>query len=180
MTTTLRIPDRLREAMDVFFGDSPHTINSYILDIIETDLIGRGYLGDGEVHHIPGPAHKIGIDGVLLDVNDEWLQMFGYKHQDVVGRSLGAFFDENSKKLLAENIKLGKTAKTRIMSCRMRRVDGEWLDIILSGRMRFDKTGQHIYGLTNISFAPTDDINTNFQLNPDGTVAYDLPPVTIE
>jgi two-component system cell cycle sensor histidine kinase/response regulator CckA len=39
----------------------------------------------------PVPYQSLGIDGVLLDVNDAWTGMLGYDREEVVGRKLGDF-----------------------------------------------------------------------------------------
>ena len=49
-------------------------------------------------HKTPVMLHSIDIEGRIIRVSDHWVEVMGYKREDVIGRQLTSFFTPESKK----------------------------------------------------------------------------------
>ncbi|MFO1059823.1 MAG: ATP-binding protein [Dongiaceae bacterium] len=72
----------------------------------------------------PVPLHSIGADGRIATVSEQWLELLGYRREEVVGRPLRAFLAEGSAELPPGDF--------RDVERRLVRRDGTVLDCLLS------------------------------------------------
>ena len=59
--------------------------------------------GDGFYHRIPLPYHSLNADGVLVDVNDLWLETFGYLRKDVINKPFTNLLTEEYSEIFEDN-----------------------------------------------------------------------------
>ena len=85
----------------------------------------------------PALLHTVDGDGKLVTVTDHWLQKFGYRRDEVVGRPITDFFAPEDQKRYA--VKQGDfNNEERRMVTR----DGRILDLVVSAISHRDKTGK--------------------------------------
>lgn len=93
--------------------------------------------------HAPVAYQSLDAQGHLLDVNDMWLEQFGYRREEVLGRWIGEFLVPGQASLLhqrfAEFLRQGSINKAEYdVRCR----DGEHLTVSVDGRVERDEHGQ--------------------------------------
>ncbi len=93
--------------------------------------------------HAPVAYQSLDAQGRLLDVNDMWLEQFGYRREEVLGRWIGEFLVPGQASLLqqrfAEFLRLGAIRKAEYdVRCR----DGECLTVSVDGRIELDEHGR--------------------------------------
>jgi len=94
----------------------------------------------------PDAYHSIGPDGMILDVNDKWLRMFGYQREEITGKKkltelltdedlkiFQATFPEFKKKGFIENIEYDLMKK-----------DGTRLPVVINATAFYDKEGNYL------------------------------------
>jgi PAS domain S-box-containing protein len=57
-----------------------------------------------EYRKLPVMMHAIDSEGVLIDVNDEWLRKMEYKHEEVIGRKSIEFLTRESRERAVNSI----------------------------------------------------------------------------
>ncbi|MYL84946.1 PAS domain S-box protein [Desulfovibrio aerotolerans] len=96
----------------------------------------------------PVMLHSVDAAGRLLSVNAMWRQVLGYEALDVIGRSLGEFMTEASKKemeaVLPVFINQGRLSD---QAYHMVARDGRVLDVLLSAVGEYDASGRFIRSL---------------------------------
>ena len=106
---------------------------------------------------IPIPVHSMGPDGMLLEVNEAWVEYTGYARSQVVGRSFAAFLDPPSavryrQQAVPELIGIVPARESRSVEYRLIKASGEVADIMLTARPERDPaTGRFVHSLTVIS-----------------------------
>jgi PAS domain S-box-containing protein len=90
----------------------------------------------------PHPYQSLDEDAKVVNVNDIWLETLGYKTDDVIGNWFGDFLDGGDKKRFAKYYSLLlQTGEIHDIDFRMRRKDGELIDISFDGRIGKTETG---------------------------------------
>ena len=89
------------------------------------------------------------VDGAarLIDVNDHWLFLFGYRRDEVLGRSPAEFMTAESAALYRDRAwpeMLASDGAPRSLEYRFRRSSGEVFDGRLSARGEFDAAGRFV------------------------------------
>ena len=99
----------------------------------------------------------MGPDGLLLEVNEAWVDYTGYSKAQVIGRSFADFLDPPSaslyrQKAVPELIDTVPTRESRSVEYRMIKASGEIADIVLTARPERDPmTGSFLHSLTVIN-----------------------------
>jgi len=57
------------------------------------------------VEKAPVPYHTLNPDGILTDVSEKWCQIFGYKKEEVIGKSIFNFISDNERKTAEDSFK---------------------------------------------------------------------------
>ena len=95
-------------------------------------------------HHTPAMLHSIDTAGRLVSVSDYWLEVMGYRRDEVIGRKLTDFYTESSRRY-AEQVVLPEFFKTgfcKDISYRFVKKNGAEIDILLSAISDRDATGK--------------------------------------
>jgi PAS domain S-box-containing protein len=88
----------------------------------------------------PVMMHSIDRTGVIVAVNDFWLQSLGYERKEVIGRRITDFMTAESyhRAVTSELPVFLKTGKVRNISYQMAKCDGGIIDVLLSADAVFD------------------------------------------
>ncbi len=92
----------------------------------------------------PAMLHSIDRDGRLLTVSDAWLAELGYRRDEVLGRPIGDFLDDESRRIATEEVlpRFFTTGVCHDIDYRMVRKDGSVIDIQLSSVLARDAAGR--------------------------------------
>ena len=85
----------------------------------------------------PHPYHSLDEDGVVLAVNDAWLDRLGYERDEVVGKWLGTFLAEGESEVFEAQFAELKAAGQHSGEFVMRHADGETLTVACDGRVEY-------------------------------------------
>ena len=97
--------------------------------------VGQSY--DNLFDHAPVPMHSIDRDGMLVRVNDRWLEELGYGRDEVLGRSSIGFLTEESRDR-ASRLSLPqfwRDGRIRGVGYRFLRKNGQPFDVLLDGEL---------------------------------------------
>ncbi|NOG72525.1 PAS domain-containing protein [Roseicella sp. DB1501] len=103
---------------------------------------------EGELRRIydrtPAPFHSVDAEGRLLRVSEEWLAFLGYRREEVLGRRTGEFMlPESATRWEAALARLKETGdEVREVEYRMRRADGQVVEVLLRARADHDAEGR--------------------------------------
>ena len=103
------------------------------------------------------PIHSMGPDGLLLEVNEAWVDYTGYSRNEALGRSFADFLDPTSSTLynqdaVPELINTVPAQESRSVEYRLIKSSGEVVDVVLIARPQRDPvTGRFLYSLTVIN-----------------------------
>jgi PAS domain S-box-containing protein len=106
---------------------------------------------------IPIPIHSMGPDGLLRDVNEEWVAYTGYTRAQTLGRNFADFLDPPSasnyrQKAVPDLIGTVPATESRSVEYRLIKRNGEAADIVLTARPERDPvTGRFLHSLSVIS-----------------------------
>jgi len=92
----------------------------------------------------PVMMHSIDRNGQLVSVNDHWLEILGYERSEVIGRRSTEFLTEASCRYAIEVALPAfiKTSSARDVEYQMVKKNGEVIDVLLSGTVERDQTGE--------------------------------------
>ena len=99
----------------------------------------------------------MGPDGLLLEVNEAWVDYTGYSRNEALGRSFADFLDPTSSTLynqdaVPELINTVPAQESRSVEYRLIKSSGEVVDVVLIARPQRDPvTGRFLYSLTVIN-----------------------------
>ncbi|WP_165982249.1 PAS domain S-box protein [Dankookia rubra] len=95
----------------------------------------------------PAAFHSVDADGRLIRVSGEWLAFLGYRREEVLGRRTGEFMlPESAARWDAAVEELRRTGdEVREVEYRMRRADGEVVDVLVRARAEHDPVGGFAY-----------------------------------
>lgn len=100
-------------------------------------------------HNTPGMLHSVDTEGRLISVSDNWLEVLGYKREEVIGQKLTSFFTKASRHY-AEKVVLPEFFKTgfcKDIPYQFVKQNGEVIDILLSAIGDRDDKGNVIRSL---------------------------------
>jgi PAS domain S-box-containing protein len=90
----------------------------------------------------PAALHAMDRDGILLDVSDRWLDLFGYHRQDVIGRPMQDFYVPELGAVSVDHLRaLGAGGGERLVERRIRRGDGGIRDVEATYELEHDSFG---------------------------------------
>lgn len=94
----------------------------------------------------PKPYQSLDKNGNILDVNPMWLNKLGYKKNEVIGKWFGDFLDDLSKDSFKVNFKkFKKNGQISNAEFKMKKKNGEYLDVMFEGRIFYDKLGKVVH-----------------------------------
>jgi diguanylate cyclase (GGDEF)-like protein/PAS domain S-box-containing protein len=98
----------------------------------------------------PLPLHSLNSESIIEYVSDAWLDLLGYRREEVEGRPITDFMTEDSVRRRSESIwsNLLETGVARDVEYRLVTKEGRILDVLMSGRVERDARGQfsHVFG----------------------------------
>jgi PAS domain S-box-containing protein len=93
--------------------------------------------------HTPAALHAMDPTGVLLDVSDHWLDLFGYHRQDVIGRRMRDFYVPEQSDIADDHLDaLCAGGGERRVERRIWRGDGEIRDVEATYELEHDSLGR--------------------------------------
>lgn len=129
----------------VLLPDNSTLWSGYVTDITQRKLAEQSLLESEErfrllYHHTPAMMHSVNRDGILLHVNDYWLQRMEYQEQEVIGKPLFDFLSPSSARiarelLLPEIFEKGTIHNYELQFCTRW---GETLDTLVSATSQVD------------------------------------------
>lgn len=92
----------------------------------------------------PLPLHSLDRNGCIEQVSDRWLDLIGYRREEVIGRPLTDFMTADSARLRKEEHwpRLLNSGELRDAEYRLVTHDGRRLDCVLSAVAEWDKEGR--------------------------------------
>jgi PAS domain S-box-containing protein len=103
---------------------------------------------------IPIPVHSMGPDGLLLEVNEAWVEYTGYARSRAIGRSFADFLEGDSaaryrQQAVPELIDTVPARESRSVEYRLIKASGDIADIMLTARPERDPvSGRFLHSLT--------------------------------
>ncbi len=96
----------------------------------------------------PAMMHSIDTRGLLLSASDRWLEVLGYRREEVIGRYALEFFTEESRRQRELDVReLWATGRQTSGVLQVRRRDDSLIDIIASAIVQYDEAGQPLRAL---------------------------------
>ncbi|MDO9709001.1 PAS domain-containing protein [Paracraurococcus lichenis] len=98
----------------------------------------------------PAAFHSVDATGKLIRVSEQWLAFLGYRREEVLGRRTGEFMlPESAARWEAALAELRETGdEVREVEYRMRRADGEVLDVLVRARAEHDAEGRFLHSFS--------------------------------
>jgi PAS domain S-box-containing protein len=112
-------------------------------------------LGDSETRYrslynnTPAMLHSIDRDGCIVSISDYWLEVMGYRREEVIGHNLTDFFTESSRKY-AEDVVFPEFFRTGVckdIPYQFQTARGAVIDILLSAVAERDSEGRPVRSL---------------------------------
>ncbi|MBD3167969.1 MAG: PAS domain S-box protein [candidate division Zixibacteria bacterium] len=101
----------------------------------------------------PVMLHSIDSDGLITNVSDYWLEVMGYKRDEVIGRKSVEFLTEQSRKYAREVIlpDFYKNGFCNNVYYQFAKKNGEVIDVLLSAVVEKDSEGNYVRSLAVIT-----------------------------
>ncbi len=111
---------------------------------MEADLIAGGERYKALYNRSPVMMHSLDRHGVVVGVNDFWLQTLGYRRDDVIGRAATDFMVPESRDAALRDVtpKLLATGEVRNVPCRFMACDGGAVDVLLDASAERNTRGE--------------------------------------
>jgi PAS domain S-box-containing protein len=95
-------------------------------------------------NHTPAMLHSIDGTGRIVSVSDYWLDVLGYRREDVLGRRLTDFFTESSRHFAETKVipVFFQTGSCKDIPYQFVRADGQTIDVLLSAIVDRDSEGR--------------------------------------
>lgn len=91
----------------------------------------------------PVGYQSLDAQGNIIEVNQAWLEQFGYQKDEVVGRSFGDFLTSASTELFRQRFpKFKQIGRSRGVEFEIQRKDGEIVIVEIDGNVGYDHNGQ--------------------------------------
>ncbi|MBL6455877.1 EAL domain-containing protein [Belnapia sp. T6] len=92
--------------------------------------------------HSPLPLHVLDADGTIVSVSDSWLDLLGYRREEVTGRRIEEFHAPGEAAHFAERwSQMLAAGRMRDQEARYRRRDGTPLDMLVTARLEHSPEG---------------------------------------
>ncbi len=93
---------------------------------------------------VPMPLHITDERGCLLEVNELWLEAFGYSRKEVQGSHLGNYLTTEFKHLAAETVRAAmiNMGHTKDVKCKIKHAGGRILEATLVSQAVYDGRGE--------------------------------------
>lgn len=100
-------------------------------------------------HNTPAMLHSIDPEGRLVSVSDYWVEVMGYRRDEVIGRRLTDFFTEESRKVAETKIipRFFETGFLQDIPYQFVKKSGEKIDVLLSAIADRDAKGNIVRSL---------------------------------
>src|SRR5690242_18856475 len=83
----------------------------------------------------PVAVHSLNREGIIVSVSDRWLEMLGYRRDEVIGAPIFRFQTEETARRVRENWpRFLATGDVRDLELQFVRKTGEVIDVLLSAR----------------------------------------------
>ncbi|MFC1770048.1 PAS domain-containing protein, partial [Nitrospirota bacterium] len=94
----------------------------------------------------PLPVHSLDAKGIIIWVNSQWTDLFGYRKDEVVGKAFADFLTPESKSL-AYNLfeHLMRTGSLKNADLKVVLKDGTELDVNVNSKLMHDHENQSLY-----------------------------------
>lgn len=94
----------------------------------------------------PAPMHALDINGIVIAVNDRWLDLMGYEQADVLGEPVAKFLSPVSAAVLRQGgwQQSIERDEVRDLARQYIRKSGEILDVLISARVERDSDGRFL------------------------------------
>jgi len=100
-----------------------------------------------EYTHTPLPLHVLGATGSLIAVSDRWLELLGFRRDEVLGHPLTEFQAPEAAEAADRDLRrLFEEGETRDVPCRFVCKDGTLLDVLTSHRVEITDGDVRILG----------------------------------
>lgn len=95
-------------------------------------------------HHTPAMLHSIDTNGHLISVSDYWVEIMGYRRDEVIGKPLTDFFTKASRSYAQHEVfpQFFSAGSCKEISYQFVKKDGTVIDVLLSGIADRDDAGQ--------------------------------------
>jgi PAS domain S-box-containing protein len=112
-------------------------------------------LGESETRYrslynnTPGMLHSIDQEGHIISVSDYWLEVMGYRREEVIGQNLTDFYTESSREF-AEDVVFPEFFRTGVckdIPYQLQTANGAVIDILLSAVAERDNEGRPVRSL---------------------------------
>lgn len=128
-----------------------HSAEGYLLDVTEhvqtrrmLERIEKRY--EDLYETTPAMLQSIGPDRRLLSVSNHWLEMMGYRREEVIGRPVTDFISAESARRASERDlpEFFRTGYVRDLPYQMVRKDGSIIEVLLSSAAERDEQGNFV------------------------------------
>ncbi|MEI7846501.1 MAG: PAS domain S-box protein [Chloroflexota bacterium] len=94
------------------------------------------------VEHLPVAYHSLDESGRLIDVNQDWCELLGYRREEVLGKAFIEFWAAENRQAFAERFEVfkqkGFSDNEQIVLCKK---NGSQLTVLLTGRVQLNAAG---------------------------------------
>jgi len=128
-------------------------------------------------HKTPVMLHSIDTEGKIIRVSDHWVEVMGYKREDVIGKKLISFFTPESQKYAIDVIfpKFFSTGFCKDIPYTYAKKNGEKMDILLSGYGVRDEKGDILRSLAvSVNVTEKNRAQKDLQLAKEKLSQYSL------
>ncbi len=96
------------------------------------------------VENSPFAYQALDIDGCYIDVNQELCDLLGYRPDELLGRSFGDFWPENTRTIFTQAFETFKHDRQVSTELLLMTKDGREINVILEGRIEQDNDGNFL------------------------------------
>ncbi len=135
-------------------GGNPPTLHSVGRDITQQqlaqDALAAGQRRERHLYEAsPAALHSIDVQGRLLHVSDRWLEVFGYRRDEVLGRPSTDFLAPESARHAREVVlpAFFRDGRCDEVEYRFLHKQGHAVDVLLSARLERDEDGKPAHSL---------------------------------
>jgi len=102
-------------------------------------------------NNTPVMLHSTDSSGNIISVNDYWLKITGYREEEIIGTKITNYLSKESRKLYVSLInELLEKGELNNVAAKAIKKDGSIIDILVSSKIFFDKSGTPSHTMTNI------------------------------
>ncbi|MGM0406928.1 MAG: PAS domain S-box protein [Bacteroidota bacterium] len=93
----------------------------------------------------PIAYQSLNKDGILINVNPAWEKIIGYKHEEIVGKSLKYILHDDYKQKFDETfLKFKEKGDINHAQYKLKRKDGEIIDVEYNGKVEYSPDGNYV------------------------------------